>query len=150
NSLMDAYSKAVTDAARRVSPAVVKIDAQNGSGDDSGSGFLFTHDGFLLTNSHVLHSARAPTASPPDGRRFDAQLIGDDAETDLAVARVHSAKELSPAVLGESKSVQPGQLVVAIGNPYGFHFTLTAGVVSGVGRSLRARSGRLIDGVIQT
>ena len=148
--LHDAYSNAVISAARRVGPAVVKIDAAGEKGHGSGSGFLFTHDGFLLTNSHVIHGAAELSASFSDGRRFGVQLIGDDPDTDLAVARIHSAHAIEPAVLGDSRTLEPGQLVVAIGNPYGFQSTLTAGVVSALGRSMRSRSGRLIDGVIQT
>ena len=148
--LQDAYSRAVTGAARASGPAVVHIEAAGAKTRGSGSGFLYTHDGFALTNSHVVAGSSSLVAALPDGRRFDAQLIGEDPDTDTAVIRLHSAKELPTAELGESRSLEPGRLVVAIGNPYGFQFTVTAGVVSGVGRSLRAQTGRLIDGVIQT
>jgi S1-C subfamily serine protease len=148
--LLDAYSRAVVGAVDRVGPAVLHLQTQGeGERAGAGSGVVFTPDGYALTNSHVVAGARRITASFPDGRSIDAGLVGDDPDTDLAVLRL-SGEAPAFARFGDSRRLRVGQLAVAIGNPLGFQCTVTAGVVSALGRSLRARSGRLIDSVIQT
>ena len=150
DELLDAYSRAVTAAAERVGPAVAHIQVQQTKGRAGpGSGFAFTPDGLLLTNSHVVANARAIRATFADGLSRDADLIGDDPHTDVAVLRIGAAG-LASVELGVSRGVRVGQLAIAIGNPYGFQHTVTAGVVSALGRSLRSTSGRLIDDVLQT
>jgi S1-C subfamily serine protease len=149
--LLDAYSQAVVGAAERVAPAVVHIEVEfaRTPRKGSGSGVAFTPDGLLLTNSHVVHDARNIRATFADGLSREVDLIGDDPDTDIAVLRF-GASGVSSAALGSSRAVRVGQLAIAIGNPYGFQHTVTAGVVSALGRSLRAQSGRLIDDVLQT
>jgi S1-C subfamily serine protease len=147
DDLLDAYSRAVTHAVELVGPAVVKLEADH----HGGSGVVFTPDGLILTNSHVVASARRVQATLPDGRSMRADLIGHDPHTDLAVIRVGpDAASLPWAGFGDSREVRVGQVAIAIGNPYGFQHSVTAGVVSALGRSLRAQSGRLMDDIIQT
>ena len=147
--LLDAYSAAVVSAAEAVGPAVAHLEVELKGRRGTGSGFAFTPDGLLLTNSHVVHGAKHIRATFADGLSRDADLVGEDPDTDIAVIRI-GGNALPAVVLGSSRGVRVGQLAIAIGNPYGFQHTVTAGVVSAFGRSLRAQTGRLIDDVLQT
>ena len=156
--LLDSYSQTVTRAVERVAPAVVNIrvhktraEGQRGQeASGSGSGFVIAPDGFILTNCHVVHGADKLEVTMADGQTYAAYLIGEDPGTDLAVIRINAPTQLSHAHLGNSNSIRVGQIAVAIGSPYGFQRTVTAGVVSALGRSMRSQTGRLIDNVIQT
>lgn len=152
--LLDAYSNAVADAVARVSPAVAHIRVARPrrgreSGEGTGSGFLLTPDGYLVTNSHVAGGATAIEVTLADGRTASAEIVGDDPDSDLAVLKV-AAGDLAWCRLGDSSRVRVGQIAIAIGSPYGFRHTVTAGIVSALGRSMRGRTGRLLDNVLQT
>jgi S1-C subfamily serine protease len=150
-ALLDAYSQTVSDVAERIGPAVVGLHIQtSGRRGSSGSGVILAPDGLILTNSHVAGGAERIAVTTSDGRTLSARAVGDDPDTDLALLRVQEDVKLPAAPLGDSKTLKRGHVVVAIGNPLGFESTVTAGVVSALGRTLRARSGRLIDDVIQT
>lgn len=149
-SLLDAYSESVSSAVNRASPAVIHLEVRGKEAPGgSGSGFFISPDGYALTNSHVVHGAREVRVALADGRRLPAHLIGDDPHTDLAVVRVQ-ATDVAHLELANSDHIRPGQIAIAIGSPMGFQQTITAGIVSALGRSLRAQSGRAIDNIIQT
>lgn len=149
--LLDAYSHAVMTVAEKAGPAVVRVEpVRKGKPAGVGSGVVISPDGLVLTNSHVVDGAHELRLIDTEGRMVEARPLGEDSDTDLALLRVTSARDLPAARLGDSKTLRRGQLVVAIGNPLGFESTVTAGVVSALGRTIRARTGRLIEDVIQT
>jgi len=157
--LFDVYSQTIVDVVKEVGPSVVHVHVRQGNDgpiqlkgklEGSGSGLIITPDGYIVTNSHVVENATATQISLPDGSSFQAEIIGQDKATDLSLLRVLSSSNLPAARLGNSDQLQVGQIAIAVGNPYGFQNTVTAGVVSAVGRSLRSRTGRLIEDVIQT
>ena len=155
SDLLDAYSTAVASIVERVGPAVVRVETSapargRRGGGGLGSGVILSPDGLILTNSHVVSGAATIALADTEGRTTDAQLLGEDPDTDLALIRANAARDLPAANLGDSKRLRRGQLVAAIGNPLGFEWTITAGVISALGRSLRARTGRMIEDVIQT
>jgi S1-C subfamily serine protease len=149
-ALLDAYSRTVAGVVERVGSAVVRVEALGLQRGGSGSGVIISSDGFVLTNSHVVQGASSARLTTSEQQTFEARVLGDDPHTDLALLHAQAPLKLPVATIGDSKTLKPGHLVVAIGNPLGFESTVTAGVVSALGRSLRARSGRLIDDVIQT
>ena len=151
-ALLDAYSKAVTRVVERVGPSVVRLDIRHGGRGraGSGSGVILSPDGLVLTNSHVVQGATRAEVTALDGRTLSGRVLGDDPGTDLALVRIDEDATLPPAKLGNSKSLRPGEIAIAIGNPLGFDASVTAGVISALGRSLRSKSGLLIDDVIQT
>jgi S1-C subfamily serine protease len=152
--LLDAYSQTVSSVADTVGPAVVRVDTRETSGRAGrggvGSGVIISPDGFVLTNAHVVHGAKEIRLSDTEGRTTDARLLGIDPDTDLALLRADAARSLAFAPLGDSKKLKRGQIAIAIGNPLGFESTVTAGVISALGRSLRSISGRMIEDVVQT
>ena len=152
--LLDAYSETLAGMVERVGPTVVRVDigrsASNGNRGGLGSGVIISPDGLILTNSHVVSGSRTIGLADTEGRTTDAQLIGEDPDTDLALIRANAARDLPAATLGDSGSLRRGQIVAAIGNPLGFEWTVTAGVISALGRSLPGRTGRTIEDVIQT
>lgn len=163
--LLDAYSKAVVGASEKVRNSVVHLEVKKKSSGNqsrnryrrrgfrpnsgSGSGFVISPEGFIVTNSHVVNQAEAIKVNLSDGRQYDAELVGQDASTDVAVIRIH-AEGLEAVTFGDSGKIKVGQLAIAIGSPFGYEYTVTAGVISALGRSLRSGTGRLIDNVIQT
>jgi S1-C subfamily serine protease len=152
--LLDSYSSAVVGVVERVSPSVVHVQVRGQrrgvAAQGSGSGTILSPDGIVLTNNHVVEGASGIDLGLTDGRRIAARVLGRDPDTDIAVLRAETSDRLPAAALGNSKKVRPGQIAIAIGNPFGFESTVTAGIVSAVGRSLRAQNGRLISDVIQT
>lgn len=153
SEIMDAYSRAVMDASAAVSPSVVRVTTQSKSGSGAaggGSGVIYTENGHIITNSHVIHGAERIDVNLHTGEHHTAEVVGDDPHTDIAVIKIEPETELQVPEFADSSRVRVGQLALAIGNPFGFQFTVTAGVVSATGRSLRTMTGRLVDGVIQT
>jgi len=151
-ALLDAYSKSVTRVVERVAPSVVRLDIRRGNGTraGSGSGVIVSPDGLILTNSHVVQGAKRADVTVLDGRMLSGRVLGDDPDTDLALVRIDENAVLPAAALGDSKKLKPGEIAIAIGNPLGFDASVTAGVISALGRSLRSKNGRLIEDVIQT